>query len=420
MKSRCTRTRAMNVRPLLFIAAVTLVHAAPGVAEEPGLLTLREAVSLALVNNPELRVLEARLETARRNIGVARARSFNPELAYDEGLERHIGVSQTIEWPGKRALREAMAKQDTVAARAALDGFKVALAAEVRAVFYEVLASQKLVEVQQVRLKAAERFSETASGRVSGGFAPVTERAKAAADLVRARRGLRAEQKSLAVARLTLNLLLGRPADTALELQGDLAAPDARLLEVPLAKILSAALERSPELRIQRAELEKKDVAIRLAGKEAAPDITIGPFYEQDARDSGQNKVGVSVALPLPVWRTRGPFVAAAVAEQVEARTLYESTSRSVAAEIAKAYAALTSAREELALYPPDLLGELEAQLKVTQERYANGQVSFLVLVDAQETYFDYLASYYEAISNDQAALSELEKAAAVSLEDLE
>jgi cobalt-zinc-cadmium efflux system outer membrane protein len=385
-------------------------------AEQALPVTVQDAVAEALKNNPELRALTARIETARRGVATAKAYSYNPEFTYDEGLDRHFGVSQTIEWPGKRGLLEAIAKQDVTTAEAALEGFRVALAAESRAAFYELLAARKVVEIEERRVKAAGTFLDTARQRVEGGFAPVTERAKAEADQVKARRELRAAQKAVVVAAASLNVLMGRDARTPVQVQGELAAAPP---SPPLEKIIVAVLERNPELRAQRIELEKKSLNVKLARKEGAPDVTVEPFYEQNSKDSSENKVGVGVTLPLPVWRRSGPFVAAAQAGQREAKATLEKTRREVTANVQKAYAAFTASKEELALFKPDLLTELETQLSAIQEKYADGQVSFLVLLETQQTYFDYVKEYYETLTSVRTAQSELEKAAAVSLEDL-
>jgi outer membrane protein, heavy metal efflux system len=395
---------------------VAVVFGAAARAEQASPVTVQDAVAEASKNNPELRALTARIETARRSVATAKAYSYNPEFTYDEGLDRHFGVSQTIEWPGKRALRETIARQDVTVAEVALEGFKVALAAETRAAFYELLAAQKLVEVQERRVKATGTFLNTARRRVEGGFAPVTERAKAEADQVKARRELRAAEKAVVVASASLNALMGRDAQNPVQVQGELVSPP---LTVPLEKIVAAALERNPELRMQRIELEKKGLNIKLARKEGAPDITVEPFYEQNTTDSSENKVGVGVTLPLPIWRRSGPFVAAAQAGQREAEATLEKTRREVTRNVQKAYAAFTSATDELALFKPDLLKELETQLSAIQEKYADGQVSFLVLLETQQTYFDYVKEYYETLTSVRTAQSELEKAAAVSLEDL-
>src|SRR5207247_89630 len=108
---------------------------------------------------------------------------------------------------------------------AALAGFKLNLAGQVRAAFYDLLADQKILDVQDQRRKATETFVAAATKRVEGGFAPVTERTKAQVDLIEAKRQVRAAHKAAVVARAVLNLLMGRAADTPVDLQGELGAP---------------------------------------------------------------------------------------------------------------------------------------------------------------------------------------------------
>ena len=388
-----------------------------GLAVEVQPLTEKTAIAVALTNNPELKVLEARIETARRNVGVAKTYSYNPEFNYDEGLERHFGISQTIEWPGKRALREAIAKQDTVAAQSALDGFKVALAAEVRAKFYELLAARKSIELREREQQLAQRVFDAARRRVEGGFAPNTERTSAEVGLVRAKRELRAAQNRVAQAQAELNGLLGRDAQTPAEPQGELstAQPD-----ISLSKLMDAALKSHPDLRAARLELEKRGLSVRLAHKAGAPDITLQPFYEQDTMSSSKDtKVGIGVSVPLPIWNTSRPKVAVAQAELREAQADIEKRAREVAANVSKAFTAWEAAREGLALFSADLQKQMESDLAAAEQKYANGELSFLSLLELKRTYFDYTDEYYQSLAALRDAQSDLEKAASVSLEDL-
>src|SRR6266850_3359497 len=131
-------------------------------------LTVATAVAEALQHNPNLKSLEAHIDTARSSVGVARQYPSNPEVVAAYGIDYHIGLSQQVEWPGKRALREAIARHDVLAAQSALEGFKVDLAGQVRAGFYDLLADGKIVEVQERRVQAAEMFVATATKRVEG------------------------------------------------------------------------------------------------------------------------------------------------------------------------------------------------------------------------------------------------------------
>lgn len=379
-------------------------------------LTLQASVAEALSNNPELLFLMARVEAARQQSVVAGKYPFNPELGFDEGLDRRFGVGQVIEWPGKRALREAIARQDVEAAEAALAGFRVSVAAETGARFYELLAARKIADLRRREAEAAARVLEIARRRVMQAFAPVTERSTAEAGVVRARRDLREAEKAIDQARTTLNSLLGRDVTAALEAEGELSAPR---FDVPVEGLAAAALEHHPDLQIARREVEKKRFAASLARSDRIPDITLEPLYEIDTESPDHRKFGVSFKVPLPLWNTGAANVAAADAERREAEAALEKTRREVVAGVAKAEAAFAAAADELTLYSPELRADLESQLTATEQRYARGELPFLTLLEARRAYFEHLKDYYDALAATHAAQAELEKAAAVRLEDV-
>ncbi|HZI32966.1 MAG TPA: TolC family protein [Candidatus Binatia bacterium] len=395
---------------------VVLLAAIPLRAQQAQPFTVQTTLAMALTNNPDLKVFEAKIETARRNVGVAKTYSYNPELGYDEGLERHIGVSQTIEWPGKRSLREAIAKQDVAAAQMGLEGFKVALAAEVRAKFYDLLAARKTVELREREQQLARRVFDTASNRVARAYAPVTELTTAEAGMVLAKRSVRLAQSAATQAQTDLNALLGRDVQATIELEGNLAAPQ---VDVSLSKLTDVALQFHPDLRSARLELEKRGLNVRLAHKSGAPDITIQPFFEQDSQNTSDTKVGVGISVPLPIWNTSRPKVAAAQAELREAEADLETKARGVTANVARAFATWKTAKGDTAAFSPAFHKKMEAELNAAEQRYAEGQLPFLSLLELQRTYFDYMDQYYQSLTALHDAQAELEKAAAVSLEDL-
>lgn len=403
-------------RPFWILGILLSLLAAPVPGAETPELTLENAVTEALQNNPQLRLLEAHVETAGRQATAAGIYPFNPELDYEEALERLVGISQVVEWPGKRALREAIARRDAAAAEVTLRGFRVALAAEVREEFYQLLAARKLLELRKRELDAGEEILSVSRHRVTAGYAPVTERTSAEASVVRSRRDLREAEQAAQQARAALNALLGRDAGAALALGGELEPPPA---DVGLSKLVRAALERHPDLKAGRLELEKKELGSKLARKERMPDPTIGPLYSQDTQDTSDHKVGVGVTVPLPLWNRGGPQIALAEAERREAAAALEATRREVLANLEKAHEAFVAARDELSLYSPRLLTELEGELGATRERYAAGELSYLVLREAQRSYFDHVRDYYEALAGAGSAWAELEKAAGVSLEEV-
>ena len=124
--------------------------------------TLPEAIAEAQRNNAELRVLEESLAASKG--GITTARTFpNPELTFAPGI-RHtteqgvaakndfhgdFALSQLFEWPGKRALKIALAQKNVAVQELAVEAFRFEIAAKVRRAFYELLAAQKITSLRK-------------------------------------------------------------------------------------------------------------------------------------------------------------------------------------------------------------------------------------------------------------------------------
>ena len=113
-------------------------------APPPPALTLDALVAGVVRDNPELEFYRAEIAAAQAGRRTA-AQWTNPELSGDVGSKRvwernggatlgdgvawSVAVSQSFEWPGRIALRKAIANGQVAAARLGLDQFQAALAA---------------------------------------------------------------------------------------------------------------------------------------------------------------------------------------------------------------------------------------------------------------------------------------------------
>jgi len=188
-------------------------------------LTLDAAIRLAQTNNPGLRVLAAGVAVARGELTTARTWE-NPELAITPGFDHtrepadtqfhaNFDLQQTFEWPGKRALRQALAERNVAAQQLALAGFRSQLAIQVRRLYLSVLAAREVVALGEKRLNLADSFLTVAQKKVEAGFAPEFEATKAEVEVVAAQKALRAAQAKSSLARIALNTCLGRAPEEA-------------------------------------------------------------------------------------------------------------------------------------------------------------------------------------------------------------
>ena len=134
-----------------FASAILLVCAS-AFAETPEAL-----VRQALQRNPELNFFVAEIAAAKgavRTAGTLRNPELSTELGYKNSRENSGGAngdgailalsfSQTFEYPGRIALRKAIANHDRVVAELHLQQFRLTLAARVRSLAYALSSAAR-------------------------------------------------------------------------------------------------------------------------------------------------------------------------------------------------------------------------------------------------------------------------------------
>lgn len=404
--------------PKLTIAAL-LISAALARAE-----TLEQITAEALRNNPELRSFEASVSAAKGGTRTARTIQ-NPELSVAPGVKHlsdsansqsefhgNFELTQLFQFPGKRALKIAIAEKNVQVQKLALEGFRFALAAKVRRAFYELLSAQRVTGLRNEQVGSAQTFVESSRKRAESGYASDFETVKSQAELIAAQRGLLDSQGKVTAARVTLNSLLGRSPSSALSVSGSLDS--AAMRRTSSSGFLALALARNPSLRTLGVQAEAAGLTLRSTRFGRRPDFAVGPQVEY-TKDEQIYGLGVTVALPF--WDRKTGEIQTATAEQQKALAEIEKTRLEISGAVTKAAANLESARNQLALYTPAFLDRLKNFVAQAEQSYAQSATTLIIYLDAKRTYFDALANYYESLGNVAEQRAELESAVGVPLE---
>ena len=412
-----------NLLPLLLTVALGSAVALSVKGRDLDALTLDVAIRLALEDNPDLRVLAADIATACGEVAAAQTWQ-NPEISVAPGFKSvrnpsdtmfhgDFGLEQTFEWPGKRALRRAVAEKSVVVRQLALAGFRSQLAIQVRRAYFTLLATRELVALREQRLTLTQLFVKAAKKKVEGGFAPEFEVVKAEVEMVGAQKSLREAQARHASARVTLNALIGRKPNASLTLADAL---DLALTLPELSVLLEKALVQNPAIRVQEAEAERTGLSLQSIRKSRLPDFKIGPNVEY-TRD--EQIVGLGISLPLPFWDVKKGEVAAATAAQEKALAELEKLRREILRDVTTAAQNLAAARDSLAFYTPALRDKLKSALDGAAQGYAEGRTPLLLYLEAQRTYFDLQSDYFETQQKTFEVRAELESALGLSFNEL-
>lgn len=402
---------------ILFLAAVN----AP--ADER--LKLEDADALAQVNNPELRVLESSVAAAQSQMTVAKT-WMNPELGIAPGFKRekadgsdettfHLEAEliQPVKFPGKRAVLKAIAEGNIELQNIALSAFRRALSANVRREYAKLMAARQVANLRHEQVESAKLFADAAKQRSNSGYASDFEVARSEAELISARKALRAAETEIIAARVGLNTLMGRKPMDDLQIAGKLIA---KAPPVELSACEEAAQKLSPILMLAARRAEVAGLEVRAAKLERRPDFAVGPSLEYTETEQ---VIGLGISLPIPIWDgNRGP-IAAASAEHQKALAELEAARSEAARAVAEAAERYTASRESAELYTPAFLETLKSAMTQAEHGLANNATTLLIYLDAKQTYFDTLSEYYETFSTIAETRADLESAMGCSLEEL-
>ncbi|HQP32110.1 MAG TPA: TolC family protein, partial [Deltaproteobacteria bacterium] len=145
-------------------------------------LALNDLIELALKNNPDIRVAEARAAAAEQRIS-QEASLADPMLSagyQNEGFKKYtygdsqdawwmFSLSQTLPFPGKRGLQRESARYEAESARAAVEGRRREVVGRVSQAYYDVMLATKELDIIEARQSLAARLEEAALARYAAG-----------------------------------------------------------------------------------------------------------------------------------------------------------------------------------------------------------------------------------------------------------
>ena len=393
---------------LLSVLLVSNLNAAepkpggPNSAAASAPLSLDALVAEVLDKNPELAFYRAEIAAAK---GEQRTASVlpNPELATSIGAKRakdaagnvlgegaawSVALQQPFEWPGRLALRKAIASRQVALAELGLDNFRNSLAARTRTLAFSVFVAQQqadaAVEVSQ-RLQA---LAEVVVQRDPAGVTPRLEQRIIEASTIVAQK--RATDASIAVRNvlIELNQLRGQPlanplriADTPLKFA---LPPDPELL-------LAAARTNNFELRQRVAELEQQGFRVDLAKNERYPAVTVGPFISGERAGDRERTVGVGVSFPLPLWNRNAGNIEVAQARREQAQTALNVAQRDVERKVSEAFLQYAARNHEISRTRPDAAQDFRETADLADRHYRLGAVPLATYIEMQKQYLEAL-----------------------------
>ena len=391
--------------------------AAPRSAAQPPGLSLEDLEQLALANNPTLAQVQANLRAAS---GLATQAGLypNPTVGYygDEirggysgGGKQGAFVSQTIVLGGKLGAAKRVAQLRAQEIEISGEAQRVRILNNVRTVFYQVLAMQRLFAVRQNLVKLAGDTIQTSMQLANVGQADRPDILQAEVERQQATVTLRVAQLELQASWRVLAAVIGKPELPLTHLEGNLdAVPD-----LSYEEWLATSLRESPEVKLAQQAVQRAEASLVQAKKAPIPDLQVTGILAQNnepldtTRKPTGLQGGAQIGVQLPIFNRNQGGIVAANADVETARQNLSRVKLQVSRAFAEVFRGYASAREIVQQYRVEMLPRAEEAFRLYQTNYQRMAGAYPQVLISQRTLFQLEAEYVQALDNAwQSALT--------------
>ncbi|HTW63846.1 MAG TPA: TolC family protein [Bryobacteraceae bacterium] len=382
-------------------------------------LTLRQAVDLALKENPDLMLSRLDQQKAEAAIRVAKD-PFAPKVFAGSGLAKVWGYPTSIEGAAPSIIQTRtdmalfnrpktyeLARVREVARGAEIDTQSKSdqIAYQTATLFLDAQQMQRSAQSLQLEVDNLQRVSAAVSSQVQEGRRLPIENKRAALDLARANQRFSALNGDLDYAEASLAVVLGYSAtDRVQPVEEERAA-----FEVPATEqaATALALENSKDIRKLESQLVAKGFEVKENQAARLPVVDLVAQYALFAKSDYQNfftrfqrnngELGVSIQIPLLTGSANKGLATQAQTDILELRTQLVQARNRIQLDTQKSYQELqkaNSAQEVARLdldYTRDQVSVLLAQLgegRATEQQVDDARLAeqekWIAFYDAQ------------------------------------
>ena len=399
---------------MIILASALLLPAQPAYP-----MTIGEAVGTALKNNPSI-------QAARLEEGAAQGRldqaglllksnpviegSLSRKETLPDGGEKaknyEVRLSQEFELAGQRGLRVDAARSGREKTLLDIRDRERVLIAAVKDAFARALAANRKIDLTEEAVRLQEELAASAAVKFQTGDISALEQNLADVELGKSRRDRMLAERERREALLGLQELLGLKPSLSFSIEGELPTETPSIPDRDT--IRDAVAQQRSDAQSAAAEVQQAKAAMKLAGRDAIPSVTVSGFYNHD---TWLNEAGVMLSFPLPFFDRKQADRKEAAAKAGQALIKQASLERTIDRELEETHANLVAAADELSLFKKDVLGKAMENLSLMNLAFKEGKFGFFEVRLAQKDTIDAQFAYLESQVRLQLALNAWEKA---------
>lgn len=396
--------------------------------QEPAIqraLNLNDAVKDALEKNPEIRMMQQRLQAVN-----ARAKQApyleDPQIAFQLGGvplsnptsfnqadTNSIGIRQMLPFFGKLGLKEKIAQQEAKVVEQELRAKEREIISMVKMAYADLFMAQRAIEILREQLEIMRTIIGATEASYRVGRVTQQDVFKALLEQSELMNQLIAAEEESNAAVVKLNTAMYRPPRTPVQVPADLTLPEVASTPSGLEEL---ALANRPELQGVEREIERAERMYELADKNRKfPDFMLGWDYMRMPTDMKKDRYGamVNITIPFSPWTIgrRNYEVEETLAEIRAARSNQAAMRNMTLKQVGESQAKVQAAKRSVQLYREGLLSQAELSFRSALAAYQTGRVEFVNLLEAERALREARMGYYKATANFLQNLADLERA---------
>lgn len=416
----------MHSRLFLRFAAAAVFFPLMGsmaVGQGPTLISLDQAIDLALAHNHALRATRTQILQNQAQEITANLRP-NPTLGMDtqfvpffspqdfsgenlnETQQFDIGLSYLFERGHKRQHRLQAARDATAVTRAQVADAERTLAFNVGQQFVSVLLAESTLQFAMEDLKGFQQTVDISEAQFKAGLIGEGDYLKIKLQLLQFQTDVSSARLAKVQALVGLREFLGYDAVPAdFDVIGDLAYQP---MKAKVEDLQAQALRERPDFRAAELGITAAKSQVSLA--KANSKVDVNGTYDF-THVSGENTASIFANFALPIFdRNQGEIKRTGYALS-QAEEQERSASDTVLSDVANAFEGVKSNDEVVQLYTSGYLKQAQDSRDISEYAYKRGAASLLDFLDAERSYRSTQLAYRQALASYMTALEQLKEA---------
>jgi cobalt-zinc-cadmium efflux system outer membrane protein len=409
----CVGVLVLSLWPVLSMAQPQ----APATGSPPSLISMEDAVRIALAYNQGLRAQRLNIDQSKADEITASLKPnptfgtlvdtipiFSPQTIRLSTQIYSESLSYTVERGGKREKRTLVAKDNTEVTAKTVTDDERQLRFQVAQAFTNVLLAKSVLQLSQDDLAGFSQELDLNRARLRAGDLAEGDYLRLSLQKLQFQQDVSAAELSLIQTKASLRQLLGyQSVAENFDVTGTLAH---KKYPVRLEDLQRLALANRPDLQAAHSGVTLANDTVALAFANKVKDWTWATDYTN--QNFGINGVGVSLSFDLPFHdRNQGEIARsrAAVKQAVESES---SAQVGVLTDVVNAYHGLKTGEEVVDLFEGGYLDQATQSRDISIYAFQRGALAILDVLDAERSYRATQLAYRQALATQMIAAEQV------------